>query len=159
MNNLLTRRRTEIASPVLNFPKVLVALYVLVSFLLILRFVSNLSRILRKVRMNTRIHSRDTTLFWSGRGLYPIHFQIHIVNRSDFENGKIESELICTKKHIVNSIIPWYTDIEILIYSCGLILSFALQERDPFEPWIPCRQQSAVNTDPDNYRQMCWMYC
>ena len=103
---------SEITTPLLTFQNILTALFIFVSFILITRFALNIFRILRKILLSKKIHNLKTSIVLIREKTLPYSFFKYIfVNQSDFENGKIEPELLmheeahCEQYHSIDILI------------------------------------------------------
>lgn len=91
---------------------VVVFLYLIVTFILLLRFTFNIYKIIQQIRAGSIINSNKTHIVLIENKTLPYSFFKYIfVNRSDYENGKIEKELIiheqvhCLQYHSVDILI------------------------------------------------------
>lgn len=96
----------------LTIHDVLVILYLIVSFILLLRFALNIYQIIKQISTSTIVNIRKTQIVLIEKETLPYSFFKYIfVNRSDYENGKIEKELIiheqvhCLQYHSVDILI------------------------------------------------------
>jgi len=93
----------------LTFQTTLIILYIIISSLLLLRFVLNIYKIIRLIRTSTIVNNQKTQIVLVEKVTLPFSFFRYIfVNRSDYENGKIEKELLiheqahCTQYHSID---------------------------------------------------------
>jgi hypothetical protein len=90
---------------------ILIVLFIIVSSVLLLRFAINIFRIIRKIIKYKKVENVNTTLILVEEKTLPYSFFRYVfVNESDFENGKIEKELLmheeahCMQYHSVDII-------------------------------------------------------
>ena len=103
---------TDNTSALFTYQNILTALYILISSILLIRFALNIFRITRKILKSKRVNNLKTSLVFVEENTLPYSFfRYIIVNRSDFENGKIEKELLmheeahCLQYHSIDIII------------------------------------------------------
>lgn len=85
----------EKSSRTLTFLDLFLAIFLLITTLLFLRYLINIYRLLRKIQKNKKVPYRDATLVLLEEGTLPYSFLKYIfVNKLDFETNKIESELL-----------------------------------------------------------------
>lgn len=96
----------------LTVSETLIIIYCIITSILILRFVLNVLRILKIVRTSPKINNFKTQIVLIEKKASPYSFFRYIfVNRSDYEQGKIEEELIiheqthCLQYHSVDILI------------------------------------------------------
>lgn len=78
----------------LTFPNVLITIYITVSTILLLRFISNIHKIILLIRTNPKVTGSNTQLVLVDKLTLPFSFFGYVfVNRSDYENGRIENEI------------------------------------------------------------------
>ena len=101
----------NITSPQVS-PNILIILFIIVSSVLLIRFAFNIFRIIRKTIKCKKIENVNTTLILVKEKTLPYSFFRYIfVNKSDFENGKIEKELLmheeahCLQYHSVDIVL------------------------------------------------------
>lgn len=103
-----------IAEPIhfLTFQDTFLILYSIVSSFLLIRFVSNIYKIIRLIRISSIVNNYNTQIVLVEKKTLPYSFFRYIfVNRSDYENGKINKELIiheqthCLHYHSVDILI------------------------------------------------------
>ena len=101
-----------------TFKNILVTIYFVVSFILLLRFVLNIYKITRKIRKNIKIYNLKTQIVLINDETLPYSFFRYIfVNRENFQNGKIENELIiheqthCLQNHSIDILIIEFVNI------------------------------------------------
>ena len=71
------------------------SVYGLITLILLFRFIKNLGIIWHKIRKNTPMHFTSSTLILLEEKLIPHSFLQYIfLNKSDYENGKIENEIL-----------------------------------------------------------------
>ena len=86
---------TKITSSPPTFQNILTTVFILVSILLIARFVLNIFKILRKILISKKVNNHKTSIVLIQEKTLPYSFFKYIfVNQSDFENCKIEPELL-----------------------------------------------------------------
>lgn len=107
-----TDTTTEITYPLVTFQNILIVLLIIISFILFTRFSLNIFRILRKILQSRKIHKPNTTVVLIRENTLPYSFFRYIfVNQSDFENGKIEPELLlheeahCKQYHSIDILV------------------------------------------------------
>lgn len=103
---------TKNMAPVFTFTNVLIALFIIISSILFIRFTLNIFGIFRQILKCKKIVYLKTTLVCLEERTLPYSFFRYIfVNQSDFENGKIEKELLiheeahCLQYHSIDVII------------------------------------------------------
>jgi beta-lactamase regulating signal transducer with metallopeptidase domain len=103
---------TKNMAPVLTLTNVLIALFIIISSILFIRFTLNIFGIFRQILKCKKIHYFKTTLVCLEERTLPYSFFRYIfVNQSDFENGKIEKELLiheeahCLQYHSIDVMI------------------------------------------------------
>ncbi len=91
---------------------ILIVLFIIISSVLLLRFAINIFRIIRKTIKCKKVENVNTTLILVEEKTLPYSFFRYIfVNKSDFENGKIEKELLmheeahCLQYHSVDIVL------------------------------------------------------
>ena len=101
---------TENLPPVFTFKNIL--FFIIISSILLIRFALNIFRILRKILKSKKIDILKHHWYSLKKRLYHIHFSDTFLSiRSDFENGKIEKELLiheeahCLQYHSIDIII------------------------------------------------------
>ena len=101
----------NVPSPQLSL-NILIVLFIVVSSVLLLRFAINIFRIIRKIIKCKKIENVSTTIILVKEKTLPYSFFRYIfVNKSDFENGKIEKELLmheeahCLQYHSVDIVL------------------------------------------------------
>ena len=99
-------------APIFTFTNVLIALFIIVSSILLIRFTLNIFRIFLQILKCKKTDFLKTTLVFLEERTLPYSFFRYIfVNQSDFENGKIEKELLmheeahCLQYHSIDIII------------------------------------------------------
>jgi beta-lactamase regulating signal transducer with metallopeptidase domain len=95
-----------------TFQNVLIALFIIVSSVLMIRFTLNIFRIIRKIIKSKKVENLRSSFVLVQEKTLPYSFFKYIfVNQSDFENGKIEKELLmheeahCLQYHSVDLIL------------------------------------------------------
>lgn len=95
-----------------TFQNVLIALFIIVSSVLMIRFTLNILRIIRKIIKSKKVENLRSSFVLVQEKTLPYSFFKYIfVNQSDFENGKIEKELLmheeahCLQYHSVDLIL------------------------------------------------------
>jgi Antirepressor regulating drug resistance, predicted signal transduction N-terminal membrane component len=93
----------------LTFQTTLIILYIIISSVLLLRFALNIYKIIRLIRTSAIVDNQKTQIVLVENVTLPFSFFRYIfVNRSDYENGKIEKELLiheqahCTQYHSID---------------------------------------------------------
>jgi hypothetical protein len=93
-------------------PDILIVLFAIVSSVLLCRFAINIFRIVRKIIKCKKVENFSTTLILVKEKTLPYSFFRYIfVNKSDFEKGKIEKELLmheeahCLQYHSVDVVL------------------------------------------------------
>jgi beta-lactamase regulating signal transducer with metallopeptidase domain len=87
--------KIENSAPVFNIQNILTAVFIIISLILLIRFVLNIFRISRKILKSKKADYSKTSLVFVQESILPYSFFRYIfVNQSDFENGKIEKELL-----------------------------------------------------------------
>jgi len=103
-----------IAEPIhyLTLQNILIIIYLFVSLVLLLRFIINIYKIIRQIRTGSIVDNFNTQIVLVENKTLPHSFFRYIfVNCSDYENGKIENELIiheqthCLQYHSIDIII------------------------------------------------------
>jgi len=91
---------------------ILIVLFIIVSSVLLLRFAINIFRIISKIIKCKKVKNIHTTLILVKEKTLPYSFFRYVfVNKSDFENGKIENELLmheeahCLQYHSVDIVL------------------------------------------------------
>jgi hypothetical protein len=102
----------ESSSQLFTYQSILTVLFILISSILLIRFALNIFRISRKILKNNNTYYHKTTLVFIEEKTLPYSFFRYIfVNQSDFENGKIDIELLeheeahCHQYHSLDIII------------------------------------------------------
>jgi beta-lactamase regulating signal transducer with metallopeptidase domain len=102
----------QITYPLITFQNILTGLFIIVSFILFIRFTLNIIRILGKIIQSKKIHNPKTTIVLIQEKTLPYSFFKYIfVNQSDFENGKIEPALLlheeahCEQYHSIDILV------------------------------------------------------
>jgi phosphate/sulfate permease len=84
----------NVTSPQVS-PNILIVLFITVSSVLLLRFAINIFRIIRKIIKYKKVENLNTTLILVEEKTLPYSFFRYVfVNKSDFENGEINKELL-----------------------------------------------------------------
>ena len=96
----------------LPFQDILFSFYIVITSILLIRFAINIFKLLSKVKKNKKIDYQKTSLVLiRERSLPYSFFRFIFVNRSDYENGKIEKELLvheeahCLQYHSIDIVI------------------------------------------------------
>jgi beta-lactamase regulating signal transducer with metallopeptidase domain len=114
MTGQIFQRETIIksSSPLFTYQNILTAIFIIISSILFIRFALNIFRISRKILKSKKVYSPNTTLVLVEERTLPYSFFRYIfINHSDFENGKIEKELLeheeahCLQYHSIDIII------------------------------------------------------
>jgi beta-lactamase regulating signal transducer with metallopeptidase domain len=102
----------ENSPPVLTFQFILTALYIIISSIVLIRFILNIFRIHSKIAKSKKIdYSKITLVFVEERILPYSFFKYIFVNQANYENGKIEKELLiheeahCLQYHSIDIIL------------------------------------------------------
>jgi beta-lactamase regulating signal transducer with metallopeptidase domain len=102
----------ENSPSIFTFQNILANLFIIISSILLIRFALNIFRISRKILISKRVdHSKTSIVFVEERTLPYSFFRYIFVNQSDYENGKIEKELLvheeahCQQYHSIDIII------------------------------------------------------
>jgi bla regulator protein blaR1 len=78
-----------------TFQNILFSFYVVITSILLIRFALNIFRLLNKIKKNKKVFYQKTSLVLTRERSLPYSFFKYVfVNRSDYENGKIEKELL-----------------------------------------------------------------
>jgi len=100
------------ATPLFTYQNILIALFIITSTILLIRFILNIFRIIKKIINCKKVDNLKTSLVFIEEKTLPYSFFRYIfVNQSDFENGKIEKELLmheeahCFQYHSIDIII------------------------------------------------------
>jgi bla regulator protein blaR1 len=95
-----------------TFQNILFPVFVVMTSFLMIRFALNIFRLLSKIKKNKKVDYQKTSLVLIKERTLPYSFFKYIfVNRSDYENGKIEKELLiheeahCLQYHSIDIII------------------------------------------------------
>jgi beta-lactamase regulating signal transducer with metallopeptidase domain len=82
-------------TPLYTYQNIFTVLFIIISSVLLLRFAINIIRIIRKIIKCKKIENVNTSLVLIEEKTLPYSFFRYVfVNKSDFENGKIEKELL-----------------------------------------------------------------
>ncbi len=151
---------TESIVPSITYLNVLMALFLVISIILMTRFVLNIVNIMQKIQKGKKVNNQKTSFILIQEKTLPYSFFKYIfVNQSDFEKGEIEKELLlheeahCLQYHSIDmvfieliNIFLWFNPV-IWLYRKSIQLnhefyadSRVLMERDPF-----CYQQVLLN--------------
>lgn len=102
----------ENSPTVFSFQFILIALFIVITSIVLIRFILNLFRILSKILKSKKVDYSKTSLVLVEERILPYSFFRYIfVNRTDYENGKIEKELLiheeahCLQYHSIDIII------------------------------------------------------
>jgi hypothetical protein len=95
-----------------TFQNILFSFYIIITSILLIRFALNIFKLLSKIYKNKKVDYQKTSLVLIKERSLPYSFFKYVfVNRSDYENGKIEKELLmheeahCLQYHSVDIII------------------------------------------------------
>jgi hypothetical protein len=98
-------------TPIFTYPNILIVLYIIISSVLLIRFAFNIFKIIIKTIKCKKIEMVNISLVLIEDKTIPYSFFRYVfVNKSDFENGKIEKELLmheeahCMQYHSVDII-------------------------------------------------------
>lgn len=102
----------EKSTPLFTFQNILTVLFFIISSILLIRFALNIFRITRKILISNKVeYSKTLLVFVEERTLPYSFFKYIFVNKADYENGKIEKELLmheeahCLQYHSIDIII------------------------------------------------------
>lgn len=102
----------EHSLPIITIQNILTTLFIIISLALLIRFVLNIFRIFRKILRSKKVdYSKSSLVFVEERILPYSFFRYIFVNQSDYENGRIEQELLmheeahCLQYHSIDIII------------------------------------------------------
>lgn len=126
----------ELGSPQVTFPKVVLLIFISISTLLLIRFALNIFSIILKIQKNEKVIYHKVSLVLIKETIIPHSFLRYIfLNKSDFENGRIEKELLiheethCMQYHSVDvifiqilNIIFWFNPL-IWLYKRSILLN------------------------------------
>lgn len=108
----------ENSPPMVTSQNILIALFIIISSMILIRFTLNIFRISRKIHKSKKVRNLKTSLVLIEENTLPYSFFTYIfVNRSDFENGKIEKELLmhaeahCLQYHSIDIVIIELTNV------------------------------------------------
>lgn len=103
---------TQVSSGQIPFLKIIIALFVVISLILLIRFVLNIIKIFIKILKSKKVIYNKTTIVLINERILPYSFFKYIfVNKTTFEDGKIEQELLlheeahCDQFHSIDIII------------------------------------------------------
>ena len=109
---LPNKAMTQNPSALFNFQNILTIIYITVSILMFIRFVLNILKIVRKIHKSKKVVNLKTSLVLVEEKILPYSFFKYIfVNQSDYENDKIEMELLiheeahCSQYHSIDIIL------------------------------------------------------
>jgi hypothetical protein len=95
-----------------TFQNILFSFYIIITSILLIRFALNIFKLLSKIYKNKKVDYQKTSLVLIKERSLPYSFFKYVfVNRSDYENGKIEKELLmheeahCLQYHSIDIII------------------------------------------------------
>lgn len=95
-----------------TFQNTLFSFYIVITSILLIRFALNIFRLLSKIKKNKKVeYQKKSLVLIKERSLPYSFFKYVFVNRSDYENGKIEKELLiheeahCLQYHSIDIII------------------------------------------------------
>lgn len=102
----------ENSTSIFTLQNILTALFIIISSILLIRFALNIFRISRKILKSKKVdYSKTSLVFVEERTLPYSFFRYIFVNQADYENGKIEKELLmheeahCLQYHSIDIII------------------------------------------------------
>jgi bla regulator protein BlaR1 len=123
----------------INYTQIFIGTYILISFVLLMRFGKNIFNLLSKIRGNTKINYQNAKLVLVDDHILPHTFWNYIfINKSDYENQKIEQELFThelthvTQKHTLDVLILEVIQIIFWINPFFIILKKAVQLNHEF---------------------------
>ena len=97
---------------ILTFQYILFSFYIVITSILLIRFALNIFKLLSKIKKNKKIDYQKTPLVLISESSLPYSFfRFIFVNRSDYENGKVERELLaheeahCLQYHSIDIVI------------------------------------------------------
>ena len=103
---------SESSAHQITFQKTLIVLLISVSSFLLFRFMINIFRITQKIRKSKKVNYRKINLVLIEEKIIPHSFLCYVfINNSDFENGRIEKELLhheeahCMQYHSIDVIL------------------------------------------------------
>lgn len=107
-----TTLATYTSSGQIPLQKIIIAFFIIISLMLLTRFGSNMIKIVLTILKSNKIKSNRTTVVLINERILPYSFFKYVfVNRADFEEGKIEKELLlheeahCEQFHSIDIII------------------------------------------------------
>jgi len=120
----------------ITFQSILIAIFISVSAFLLLRFVINICRLTQKIVKNKKLNYNKISLVLVEEKVIPHSFLRYVfIHKSDFENGRIEKELIiheeahCMQYHSIDviliqllTIIFWFNPL-IWFYKNSILLN------------------------------------
>ena len=123
----------------INYTQIFVSVYILISFILLIRFGKNLLNIHKKIKRNTKKTYQKSILILVDDHILPHTFWNYIfINKSDYENQKIEQELFThelthvTQKHTIDVLILEVIQIVFWINPFFILLKKAVQLNHEF---------------------------
>jgi beta-lactamase regulating signal transducer with metallopeptidase domain len=123
----------------INYTQIFIGTYILISFILLMRFGKNIFNLLSKIRGNTKINYQNAKLVLVDDHILPHTFWNYIfINKSDYENQKIEQELFThelthvTQKHTIDVLILEVIQIVFWINPFFILLKKAVQLNHEF---------------------------
>jgi bla regulator protein BlaR1 len=123
----------------INYTQIFISVYMLISFILLIRFGKNLIKILQKIKRNTKKTYQKSILILVDDHILPHTFWNYIfINKSDYENQKIEQELFThelthvTQKHTLDVLILEVIQIVFWINPFFILLKKAVQLNHEF---------------------------
>jgi beta-lactamase regulating signal transducer with metallopeptidase domain len=106
------------STSVFTYQNVLLVLYGIISLVLLIRFTLNILRIIRKILGCKKLENVNTSLVLVEEKTLPYSFLRYVfVNKSDFENSKIEKELLmheeahCSQYHSVDIVMVEFINV------------------------------------------------
>jgi beta-lactamase regulating signal transducer with metallopeptidase domain len=100
---------SEIHVSQINYQNIITILFIAISAIILIRYVINIYRLIRKTNKNKKIENPNSILILVEEDSLPYSFFKYVfVNKSDFEKGKIEKELLvheeahCSQYHSID---------------------------------------------------------
>ena len=107
-----SQKINEFSTPQIKYQLIITILYIAISGILLIRYFKNIYRIIRNAIKCKKIENINSTLILVEENTLPYSFFKYIfVNKSDFENGKIDKELLiheeahCLQYHSIDIIL------------------------------------------------------
>ncbi|KGL58915.1 M56 family metallopeptidase [Polaribacter sp. Hel1_85] len=123
----------------INYTQLLIGFYLIISTILLIRFIKNLFKIIRKISVNEKVKYKKATLILLNDNILPHTFWNYIfINKSAYKNDKIEKELFThelthvTQKHTLDVILIEILQIVLWINPLFIFLKKAIQLNHEF---------------------------